>query len=253
MGCRQVSAIKAILSSGIFWAACIPSAIAQDCVYDMRTGLYRGSCAIPLRAPEQVKGGTVVDPQPVGAPKKTPEQVKGGTVVDPPPLGVPMQPVEQVKGGATVDQQPGATPTNAPQSAPPPPASLASVRTQFYAAIMNYVRPQTITRGRPEYIGKTFANVYARAVQPKALTMCVNWSDSTPDHLAFAGSNSWQFVTRTGSCGPNSKARAAECALRDCRAYARCGGPRQCTLVDINDSNNLQIPTAWIRRFGLAR
>lgn len=137
-------------------------------------------------------------------------------------------------------------------AAPAAKPSEAAIRANFYKVILAFTRPRVITRGRPEYIGRTLGAVYAQGARPKALAVCVNWQASTPQQLAFHPSSGWQFVTGTGSCNPTTPIEAAQCALRDCQRHVTaCGQGQSCAVVDINDGNALQLPAAWARRHGL--
>ena len=128
--------------------------------------------------------------------------------------------------------------------------TVRTVRAKFYEAIMVYVRQRKVTRGSAKFRGMLFRDAYRIADEPKALAACLDWDRTTPDKLYFlSGTHSFQFVTGTGDCGPTDRQEAKQCALSDCRRYAACGATENCTVIDINDRNSIELPSSWVSQY----
>ena len=123
------------------------------------------------------------------------------------------------------------------------------VRDQFYTSIIRYVRSRDIQWGR--LAGRPFAQEYDRAHRPKAVAVCLDWTNSTPARLNILGQGNFQFVTGANpTCRPKTIDQVTRCVIQECRRWAKCGTNTSCTVVDVNGANALVLPPDWIKRFG---
>lgn len=238
-----------LIASSLF--AFVPKVSAQEgCIADFARQMLicpEGQVPLPQSKPtpsRPLDSAPKQEGPPSAAPSGTPT---APAVAPPPPAATPAPPVVVP------------APPSVPTVPTPPPAnflpgatdeSAESIRNKFYQAMMVYVRQLTVTRGRPQFVNLKFERAYAIADKPKALAICVNWGRTTPNALTFySGSSQFQFVTKSGSCGPRNETQARSCAISDCRRYARCSPGESCAVIDINDRNVLELPTDWTKRY----
>ncbi len=126
--------------------------------------------------------------------------------------------------------------------------SSEEISASVYRTAMGFLNTQAATRGRPEFRGKTFWQVYGSEPTPKAVAMCINWDASTPSQLNITSRGSWEFVTKTGSCGPRTSTDAVRCALNNCVLTDKCKNGQQCVVVDVNGANALKLPSDFVSR-----
>lgn len=125
------------------------------------------------------------------------------------------------------------------------------INQRLYITIMSHLNSQMIYRGR--LAGRPFKATYANAARPKAVAMCISWTDTTPFQLTTKRTRSWQFVTGQGTCAPRNEQEAGQCALNECEQHASCDSGQKCTLIDINGRNVLAPPRDWLSSHSMKR
>ena len=116
-------------------------------------------------------------------------------------------------------------------------AELPQYTQSIYRFLMDWAVTHQLRETAGTQSGTT--NQYLRYAPDKALAVCIDWPASTPKApVAVVFGQSWE---------QRSTARARESALSFCERFKR-GRACDCTLVDVNEKNVLELPPAFVAR-----